>query len=232
MPAALVLQNGATVDNVPWGEFDALFIGGSAGENGSPMWKTGPECQEICNEARKRGVLVHMGRVNTPDRIKSAHDMGLQSADGTFLKHESEKRQTHMLLVALEQNPRIPEANNPEVVEMLRKGMTRMNPTQRIDWRRDFYRLTRGGSVQFQTLVRQTTEDGMSGAISHMADWFRDIRQGERKKAMGGIPAHQVKDYELAGQIPLRDPDFDAEDGEYVYREPQNPYWRSPRYKN
>lgn len=74
---ALVLQDGMTVDGIPWGEFDALFVGGST------EYKLGAEVREIVREARRRGVWVHMGRVNSYRRARYAFEIGCSSVDGS-----------------------------------------------------------------------------------------------------------------------------------------------------
>ncbi len=84
-PAALVWQDGATVANVPWDAFDVAFIGGST------EWKLGRDAERLTAEARRRGKLVHMGRVNSTKRMLIAQAFGCDTADGTFLKHEMEK---------------------------------------------------------------------------------------------------------------------------------------------
>lgn len=45
-PAAVVLQNGATSETVPWNEIDVVFIGGD------DKWKTGAEAKQIIQEAK------------------------------------------------------------------------------------------------------------------------------------------------------------------------------------
>lgn len=79
-PVAYVGQDGATIDSLPWDQFDALFIGGSTG------WKLGAEARALIAEAKRRGVWVHMGRVNSYRRLQRATDSGCDSADGTFLR--------------------------------------------------------------------------------------------------------------------------------------------------
>jgi hypothetical protein len=79
VPVAFAAQNGATVDNLPWGQFDALFIGGDT------SWKLGPEARALIAEANRRGAWVHMGRVNSQTRLQRAADSGCDSADGTYL---------------------------------------------------------------------------------------------------------------------------------------------------
>ena len=76
-PLAFVAQNGATPDNVPWGEFDALFIGGDT------AWKLGGEASQLTWDASERGLHVHMGRVNSAKRIARALSMRCDSFDGS-----------------------------------------------------------------------------------------------------------------------------------------------------
>src|SRR5208282_3846784 len=68
-----------------WDTFDVGFIGGSTD------WKLGPEAKRLTTEARKRGKLVHMGRVNSTKRLLVAQRFGCDTADGTYLKHELAK---------------------------------------------------------------------------------------------------------------------------------------------
>lgn len=86
IPAAFAAQNGCENGLIPWGEFDVLFLAGGpiAGE-GSPEWKLSPVAQRLAEEARERGLTVHMGRVNSQKRLRIAEDFGCTSADGTFL---------------------------------------------------------------------------------------------------------------------------------------------------
>jgi hypothetical protein len=78
-PAAIVLQDGATVDSVPWSEIDAVFVGGST------EWKLSPAAAELMAEAEARGKWAHMGRVNSRKRTLLAAELGAHSADGTYI---------------------------------------------------------------------------------------------------------------------------------------------------
>lgn len=79
---ALVAQDGLESLDVPWADFDALFIGGTT------EWKLGAAAATIVREAKDRGMWVHMGRVNSLRRMKYAESIGCDSADGTVLKHD------------------------------------------------------------------------------------------------------------------------------------------------
>lgn len=76
-PCAFVAQNGATVDNVPWDELDALFVGGDT------EWKLSHHAARLTWEAHERGKWVHMGRVNSAKRIARALGTMCDSFDGT-----------------------------------------------------------------------------------------------------------------------------------------------------
>lgn len=78
-PVALVLQDGATPDTVPWDDLDAVFIGGSTG------WKLGADVRGLVAEAKRHCLWVHMGRVNSEKRLRYAAHIGCDSADGTYL---------------------------------------------------------------------------------------------------------------------------------------------------
>lgn len=78
-PAALVAQDGLEHLDVPWDEFDVLFIGGST------EWKLGAAARHLIAQAKARGKHVHMGRVNSEKRYRYAASIGCDSADGTYL---------------------------------------------------------------------------------------------------------------------------------------------------
>lgn len=117
---ALCAQNGAQVDDLPWGYFDCVFLAGipECVECGwipaldalgpdlvachaclGPMreWKEGPVAAAITAEANRRGVWVHMGRVNTLRRLTHAHSIGCDSADGTTMKYGADRNLPQML---------------------------------------------------------------------------------------------------------------------------------------
>jgi hypothetical protein len=91
-PAALVAQDGAESLDLPWDDFDCLFIGGERRTPSYLEWKVGPQAEALCHEARRRGLWVHMGRVNSLRRLKRARQMGCLSVDGTFIKYRRRRR--------------------------------------------------------------------------------------------------------------------------------------------
>jgi hypothetical protein len=66
LPAAFVGQDGieAIPDQIPWHQMAALFIGGST------AWKLSDHAESLMREAKRRGKLVHVGRVNSLCRIR------------------------------------------------------------------------------------------------------------------------------------------------------------------
>lgn len=76
--AAFVCQDGCQPADIP-ADADAVFIGGST------SWKLSAQSFECVQEARRRGVWAHMGRVNSFRRLQTAHRWGCDSVDGTYL---------------------------------------------------------------------------------------------------------------------------------------------------
>jgi hypothetical protein len=76
-PLALVAQDGLAATDVPWGEIDALFVGGSTD------FKEGARAASLVAQAKERGLHVHMGRVNGRRRFNYARLIGCDTVDGT-----------------------------------------------------------------------------------------------------------------------------------------------------
>lgn len=76
-PPALCAQDGLTVGACPWADLACLFIGGTS------EWKCGDEARTLVIAARERGKWVHMGRVNSAQRMMLAKSWGCDSIDGT-----------------------------------------------------------------------------------------------------------------------------------------------------
>lgn len=82
LPLALVLQDGLEAPElraqIPWDDLAAVFIGGST------EWKLGAAARELAQEAKARGKLVHVGRVNTPGRMAEVAAWGcVDTIDGS-----------------------------------------------------------------------------------------------------------------------------------------------------
>jgi hypothetical protein len=84
LPTAIVLQDGATSDTVPWDAIDAIFVGGST------AWKEGRESAALLIEAGQRGIWRHAGRVQTERRFQLLDQAGFDSFDGTQFSRFSE----------------------------------------------------------------------------------------------------------------------------------------------
>jgi hypothetical protein len=84
-PLAFVAQDGCT--RPPWEQLDVLFIGGTS------EFKCGEQARRLVVEAKRQGKWVHMGRVNTDQRMRLAQSWGVDSVDGTSV---SRFRDTHL----------------------------------------------------------------------------------------------------------------------------------------
>ena len=78
-PGAFVAQDGIDEIDIPWPEFDVLFIGGTT------AFKFSDDCRRAVSEARRQGKWVHVGRVNSYRRLSYCASIGVDSVDGTFL---------------------------------------------------------------------------------------------------------------------------------------------------
>jgi hypothetical protein len=74
---AFVGQDGIESLEVPWESFDCWFVGGT------DDWKLTTASRDMVLEAKRRGKLAHMGRVNSRKRMRQAFDWGCDSVDGS-----------------------------------------------------------------------------------------------------------------------------------------------------
>lgn len=95
-PVAFVAQDGIEGTEIPWGEFDALFVGGST------EFKLGEVAVEVIAEAKRQGKYVHVGRVNSRKRLFQFAELGVDSVDGTFVTY-APKQNIHRLLSWVEE---------------------------------------------------------------------------------------------------------------------------------
>jgi hypothetical protein len=80
LPLAYVLQDGAERRGmVPWDApgIAAVFVGGS------DRWRYGEACANLVREARRRGLLVHFGRISSLSKIRYIHSIGATSFDSS-----------------------------------------------------------------------------------------------------------------------------------------------------
>jgi hypothetical protein len=84
LPIAFVLQDGQTVDAVPWTQIAAVFVGGST------LFKE--TAGTLIQAARARGTHVHAGRVNTLRRMRLMDAIGpVDSFDGSIFAKQPDK---------------------------------------------------------------------------------------------------------------------------------------------
>jgi len=76
-PVALVGQDGMEDYEVPWHLCDAFFVGGGTD------WKLGAGARLLMGQAKAHGKWIHMGRVNSAQRMRYARNLGGNSIDGT-----------------------------------------------------------------------------------------------------------------------------------------------------
>lgn len=77
LPAAFVAQDGLRLEQAPWDDMQALFIGGTTD------YKESSDVRTLCAYAKARGIWVHWGRVNGKRRYELALKAGCDSIDGT-----------------------------------------------------------------------------------------------------------------------------------------------------
>lgn len=90
---AFTLQDGMERYSVPWERMDALFIGAS------DNWRIRSHhayVREQIAEARSRGLWVHVGRVNTINKIQLWRLAGVCSFDGTKYTREPVNVKLHL----------------------------------------------------------------------------------------------------------------------------------------
>lgn len=82
IPAGFAAQNGSEDGEglIPWDELGPDGVVFLAGDD---EWKLGDGAAKVADEARHRGLWVHMGRVNTRRRLRIAEVRGCSSVDGT-----------------------------------------------------------------------------------------------------------------------------------------------------
>lgn len=87
---AFTVQNGMHNYTIPYDEIDALFIGSSDDVKYSDYMRG------VIQEAKKRGLWVHNGRVNTISAIRLSAAMGCDSFDGTGYVKDASKVANHL----------------------------------------------------------------------------------------------------------------------------------------
>lgn len=91
-PVSFVTQDGITPEITPWDFLDVLFVGGT------DEHKLSSEAGIMIAEGLGRDKRVHVGRVNSPARIKKF--WMCDSVDGTHLTREFKKQQQEVVTLA------------------------------------------------------------------------------------------------------------------------------------
>ena len=91
-PICFATQDGMKPKDIPWGELDVLFIGGT------DHHKLDGEADSLCNEAVDRKIWLHIGRVNSRNRL--LRFWFADSYDGTTLSIEPSIRNQRRILNA------------------------------------------------------------------------------------------------------------------------------------
>lgn len=98
--AALVAQDGFDAGAVDWSLVDALFVGGTT------AWKRAEAGgYAAIREGKRRGLWVHVGRVNGAPFLRNVAAAGADSADGTQLTYRSMWPRTRGWLDGLNAQP-------------------------------------------------------------------------------------------------------------------------------
>jgi hypothetical protein len=97
MPLAFVAQDGFCSAEVPWSEFDVLFIGGTDAWKYEADGEYTAAVKDLVREAHERGKWVHAGRVNSGKRYRMCKRHGVDSADGNFVGRGPDKNFPLML---------------------------------------------------------------------------------------------------------------------------------------
>ena len=80
----LVLQDGMEDMDIPWKDIAAIFIGGT------DAFKNSEAARACCKAAQVLGKWVHVGRVNTPGRVKAFAGLA-HSVDGSGMSRFDER---------------------------------------------------------------------------------------------------------------------------------------------
>lgn len=94
VPRALVLQDGIGDFDIPWGELECVFIGGS------DKFKSSSEARHAAVAARMLGKQVHVGRVNTYARAAEWAWIA-DSYDGSGISRDPRDEQLAAVLAAI-----------------------------------------------------------------------------------------------------------------------------------
>lgn len=139
LPVALAAQDGLEnmLDQIPWDKVDVLFIGGSTD------WKIGnvenlPKWIKLFKEAKDHDVPIHMGRVNSADRLHLAeYGLGASTVDGTYLAFGPEKNRPNLEKWLNKQNARTEYRSPAKVSQIDEEYFHPTRPTENEWWAKE-----------------------------------------------------------------------------------------------
>ena len=105
-PLALCVQDGMTPEMVKGlaVQPDVIFVGGSTTKDGRAGWKWDNLAAWVAAFPR-----VHVGRVNSPEKLEVCHQLGVESVDGTGWVRGGDNHQWRGLVAFLERHrPQVP----------------------------------------------------------------------------------------------------------------------------
>ncbi len=105
LPRALVLQDGISNHRIDYSKLEAVFVGGS------DAFKVSPEAIAACKTAKMLGKWVHVGRVNTAERVRDWIGLA-DSIDGSGIS-----RYDHMLEKVIDAIEGTSYFSKPELVK-------------------------------------------------------------------------------------------------------------------
>jgi hypothetical protein len=85
-PLAFVAQDGQQDLPIPWEHFSAIFIGGTT------AFKLSQHAESIIRCAQWQAKWVHVGRINSPERLTRFEELGIDSFDGSGISQYSHMR--------------------------------------------------------------------------------------------------------------------------------------------
>ena len=97
--AAFVIQDECSIEDIPWDDIAAVFLGGST------QFKLSAKAFTILKAAKAKGKLVHVGRVNTPPRILYFHNVA-DTIDGSGIaKYQAMLDDAIAMIISLNKVP-------------------------------------------------------------------------------------------------------------------------------
>lgn len=185
LPVALVGQDGAAALSLPWGRFQALFLGGST------AWKLGPGAAQLAAEAKRRGWWVHLGRCNTRPRFCHAFRLGCDSIDGSGISRWPDERiPTALRWLAELHGTDAPDGGHRNLAHRFRQASAAEGRSLRDQdgWRIDAVTQTATGYLVRARYAPEPLRCPCGGVADLPAGAF--ARHGRRGRVVRDVPRH------------------------------------------